>query len=233
MIIQYIGDVAVLHGEAESDAARTVRHSAVAGQFRCPVLETVRCPRHLGMRALHVESRKLLLVDVGEVYFNVRLSGFRRILCQVLDAPRITVIGQGVGIISLMLQKKGRTVLGLESNPRAHRLAVLNRDLNHAARYFPLLGWFPSKEFDPQGVAVFAMPRLFIVKLFQLPIGLECYAFSFCRLGYTQYLARVLTIFFNCNVSVLSERETSPNMCILLLHIPKLSKPLWLSDPSK
>jgi hypothetical protein len=225
MIVEHIGDIAVLHGDiAPLDDARVIRYRAIQGEFRCPAFELLRCPSHLGLRALHIQQGKKILVDVGEVYFNVRHDGLRRLLSAHVHSTRITVLGEGVGIISLLLYRRGRVILGIESNPRAHRLALLNRELNDARGYTPLLGWFPSQEFHVVGLLIFAMPRLFFKSMFCFKAG-ACIAFCFCRVQRITFLLKVLTGLFGSEIVLLGQRETSPSMRLLLIDIASLSWP--------
>ncbi|MFW6014078.1 MAG: TIM barrel protein [Candidatus Nanoarchaeia archaeon] len=82
---------------------------------------------------LHKENNTLLYVDVEKSYFSPRLSTERkRIMQQVCQDENILVMFSGVGPYPCVIgkNKKPRRVVGVEMNPAAHKLALINKKKN-------------------------------------------------------------------------------------------------------
>lgn len=82
---------------------------------------------------LHRENNAFVYVDVEKSYFSPRLSTERkRIMQQVKDGENILVMFSGVGPYPSVIarNKNPRRVVGVEMNPSAHRIALMNKKKN-------------------------------------------------------------------------------------------------------
>ena len=82
---------------------------------------------------MHTESGVHLIIDVEAAYFSPRMSNERlRIARQVKRGEDVLVLFSGVAPYPLVIAKnaKPRSVVGVEKNPKAHKLAKDNVRLN-------------------------------------------------------------------------------------------------------
>lgn len=81
----------------------------------------------------HTENGVKIIVDIEAAYFSPRLSNERlRVAEQVKEGEEVLVLFSGVGPYPLVIGKKGKAkkIIGVEKNPRAHKLAKENVILN-------------------------------------------------------------------------------------------------------
>lgn len=92
---------------------------------------------------IHKENGVLLKLKVDETYFSVRMGSERkRIINQIKEKEDVLVMFSGIGPYPIEIAKntKARVVYGIELNPNAHKYSIINRFLNKAWNFLPILG---------------------------------------------------------------------------------------------
>jgi len=95
------------------------------------------------LETMHKENGILLKLKVDEAYFSVRMGSERkRILKQVKKQEDVLVMFSGIGPYSIEIAKKtsARTVYGVELNPNGQKYSIINKFLNKAWNFLPILG---------------------------------------------------------------------------------------------
>jgi tRNA (guanine37-N1)-methyltransferase len=101
------------------------------GQFRTQ--KTIHLLGQKNKISLHKENNIILKVDVDNVYFSPRLATERkRIMQQIRKNEKILVMFSGIAPYPIVLSKNTNadSILGIELNPKAHKLALENLKLN-------------------------------------------------------------------------------------------------------
>lgn len=82
---------------------------------------------------IHKENKVQLKVDIEKTYFSPRTSSERlRILNQIKPRENILVMFSGIGVLPIEIAKntRAKSIMGIELNPTAHKLALDNLILN-------------------------------------------------------------------------------------------------------
>ncbi|MBI2499300.1 class I SAM-dependent methyltransferase family protein [Candidatus Woesearchaeota archaeon] len=82
---------------------------------------------------IHKENKVQLKVDIEKTYFSPRTSSERlRILNQIKPREDILVLFSGIGVLPIEIAKntRAKSIIGIELNPTAHKLAQENLILN-------------------------------------------------------------------------------------------------------
>ena len=111
------------------------------GEFRTIPLTIIAGQRR--KETLHVEYGVRLLVNPELVYFSVRSGSERkRVADQVRPGEDVLVMFSGIAPYPLLINEVSRasSILGIESNPRAHEYALKNLELNKAKESVTLFG---------------------------------------------------------------------------------------------
>lgn len=91
----------------------------------------------------HRENGCSFLLDIRKVYFSPRLAYERkRVVDLSEDREKVVVMFSGIGSFAIEIAKKNKNseVVGIEMNTEGHKYAVMNRELNKAWNFFPVLG---------------------------------------------------------------------------------------------
>ena len=102
-----------------------------AGAFRTRPLAVIAGEERL--TTVHRENGVSLHLDLGRVYFSVRMAHERaRIAALVRPEERVAVLCSGAGPFPLIIARHSRPqlVVGIELNPAAHRLALTSLRAN-------------------------------------------------------------------------------------------------------
>ena len=111
------------------------RMGEVAGTYRTRPLAVISGEERL--TTVHRENGVSLHLDLGRVYFSVRMAHERaRIAALVAPDERVAVLCSGAGPLPLIIARhsRPRLVVGIELNPAAHQLALLSLRANRRLR---------------------------------------------------------------------------------------------------
>jgi tRNA (guanine37-N1)-methyltransferase len=120
------------HPQLRVVARRAGEHD---GAFRVRPLAVIGGEHRL--TTVHRENGVSLHLDLGQVYFSVRMAHERaRIAALVRPEERVAVLCSGAGPFPLIIARHSRPqlVVGIELNPMAHRLALTSLRANRPWR---------------------------------------------------------------------------------------------------
>jgi tRNA (guanine37-N1)-methyltransferase len=114
---------------------------AMAGEYRVRPLKVIAGEGRT--ETVYTENGVRMRLDVGKVYFSVRLSAERKRICELVKpGERILALFAGVGPFPLVISKKhpDAEIVAIELNPDAVRYMEGNVALNKFKNIRPILG---------------------------------------------------------------------------------------------